>query len=242
MAAISSRIFWTFNHFGLDFGIAKNIPKGTFGPKDKFLGQIRNDIQNGSNQEIILGTARSPLARQLVPTKVFVGASLGMGSFVVMFRPQLDVVPCFQPPPPSLPLLYKAWQAVALVSVYRCSWLFSSLSIGRIVNTLDQTHSVGFATGKLGLACPQYVASDLSAPCTVQRIANSINNPMTEMGELAAHLPGPAWQLYRDNLSPYPSMVTHSLSDVVYRLVVDQYDPPPDYQLGFWATLPLTES
>ncbi|KAF9522755.1 hypothetical protein CPB83DRAFT_899379 [Crepidotus variabilis] len=37
-----------------------------------------------------------------------------------------------------------------------------------------------------------------------------------------------------------PYIPVDSLSDVVYRLVVDQYDPPPDYQLGFWATLPLT--
>ncbi|KAF9526710.1 hypothetical protein CPB83DRAFT_449618 [Crepidotus variabilis] len=36
-----------------------------------------------------------------------------------------------------------------------------------------------------------------------------------------------------------PYIPVDSLSDVVYRLVVDQYDPPPDYQLGFWAIFPL---
>ncbi|KAF9535381.1 hypothetical protein CPB83DRAFT_7260 [Crepidotus variabilis] len=39
-----------------------------------------------------------------------------------------------------------------------------------------------------------------------------------------------------------PYIPVDSLSDVVYRLVVDHTDPPPDYQLGFWATLPLTQT
>ncbi|KAF9526783.1 hypothetical protein CPB83DRAFT_884650 [Crepidotus variabilis] len=68
---------------------------------------------------------------------------------------------------------------------------------------------------------------------------NQLKGHMDNINDKLCHSPPMTSSLMSYDVT-MPYIPVDSLSDVVYRLVVDQYDPPPDYQLGFWATLPLT--